>query len=449
MGLRCSWSNIRIQRIVELSILSFFLAFFWLCPARAQDTSLDQRIKKITDELKAQEKKLAAQERALKAQADAIEQQAAIVEAQRKQIVQLRDEAAKPQPKLTQIDASSPAPQPAQVAQARPEPPAAPPPPSPPSRPVGEAPKEEQQPQVIQSLPRGLAVLTPAQHFILTPSIEYTQATANRLVYEGVVIVPGINIGEVTASTDDRSIFAAVADIRYGITDRLEAELRVPVIFSDDRATVLSQGPQGSATQSLYLSNKGIGDINLGGRYQINDGADDWPIFIANLRSNLDTGVGPFNIRRNPAGIAQSVAIGSGFMGLQGGFSMLKITDPAVLYASASYIYQFPKNINQTIGTVAVGEVDPSNSVNATMGFGFAVNPDFSFSLGYNHYHVFPQITYLGGTRQTSTSLEVGTLNLGMAYRLRQNMSLNANFQFGVTADAPNMYMVISLPTSY
>src|SRR5215472_12805347 len=212
MVLRCGWFNARNQRIIGFAFLCLFLAFSWLCPARAQDTSLDQRIKKITDELKAQEKKLAAQERALKAQADAIAQQAATVEAQRKQIVQLRDEAAKPQPKPLQIDASSPAPQPAQVAQARPEP-ATPPPSSPPSRPVGEAPKEEQQPQVIQSLPRGLAVLTPPQHFILTPSLEYTQATANRLVYEGVVIVPGINIGEVTASTDDRSIFAAVADI--------------------------------------------------------------------------------------------------------------------------------------------------------------------------------------------------------------------------------------------
>jgi uncharacterized coiled-coil protein SlyX len=432
--------------------LSFliFCGCFWLCrPAEAQDTSLDQRLKKISDQLKAQEKKLADQERALKAQQAAIAEQAAIVEAQRKQLVRLRTETAQPQqPKLLQIDATVPPP-PAQVAQASPTP--APPPsqPSPPSRPVGEAPKEQQEPQVIQSLPQGLAVLTPAQHFILTPSIEYTQATANRLVYEGVVIVPGINVGEVTASTDDRSIFAAVADVRYGITDRLEAELRVPLIFSDDRATVLSQGPQGSATQSIYISGKGLGDINLGARYQINDGADDWPIFVANARTNLDTGIGPFNIKRNSAGIAESVALGSGFLGLQGGFSVLKVTDPAVLYGSVNYVYQLPKNINQTIGGVAVGEVDPSNSVNVTMGFGFAVNPDFSFSLGYAHSYVFPQVTYLGGTRQSTTSLEVGTLSFGMAYRVRQNMSLNANFQFGVTADAPNMYMIISLPTSY
>jgi hypothetical protein len=448
MGVRGDWSKTRNQRVIQVCTLAL-LGCLWLRPADAQDASLDQRIKKIADQLKAQEKKLADQDRTLKAQQAAIAEQAAIVEAQRKEIVQLRAEGAKPQPKALPVSESAPAPQPTQIVQTSPPPPAPSEQSSTPSRPVGEAPKEQQQPQVIQSLPRGLAVLTPAEHFTLTPSIEYTQATANRLVYEGVVIVPGINLGVVTASTDDRSIFAAVADVRYGITDRLEAELRVPLIFSDDRATVLRQGPQGSATQSLYLSNKGLGDINLGARYQINDGEDDWPIFVANARANFDTGIGPFNIKRNSAGIAESVALGSGFFGVQGGLSLLKITDPVVLYGSANYIYQLPKDINQTIGGVYVGRVDPSGSVNANFGFGFAVNPDFSFSLGYNHYYVFPQITYLGDTRQTTTSLEVGALTLGMAYRVRPDMSLNANFQFGVTADAPNMYMVISLPTTF
>jgi len=68
------------------------------------------------------------------------------------------------------------------------------------------------------------------------------------------------------------------------------------------------------------------------------------------------------------------------------------------------------------------------------MGMGFAVNPDFSFSLGYEHNHVFPQETELGTTLQHTTSLEVGAMTLGMAYRLSPTMSLNANFEFGVTA---------------
>jgi hypothetical protein len=393
-------------------ILAMAIAF----PAQAQDLSLEQRLKAITDQLKAQQERLAQQDRLLKAQQDAID-------AQRAQLVGLSARNVQTNPGATSLTTG----------------------------PVGEAPPKppEEPAQVIQSLPQGIAVLTPANHFTFMPSLEYTQSTNDRLVFEGVVIVPGINLGEVTASTDDRSIVSGVFDLRYGILDRLEIEARIPLTFSDDRATVLVQAPQGSATQSIYISNTGIGDVEFGARYQINAGRDDWPVFVANGRVKMDTGTGPFDVRRDTAGVAEQVALGSGFVGLEGGFSMLKVSDPVVLYASAMYVYQLPKDINQTIGSVLVGRVDPSNSVSATMGFGFAVNPDFSFSLGYEHNHVFPQQTELGTTVQTTTSLEVGAMTLGMAYRLSPTMSLNANFEFGVTAAAPDVRAVFSLPITF
>ena len=270
-------------------------------------------------------------------------------------------------------------------------------------------------------------------------------------MFRGVVIVPGINLGEVEASTDDRNIASFVADLRYGITDRLEVEVRVPYTYSDDRATVLVQqcGPTATATQSLYLQDSGIGDVEIGARYQINDGREDWPVFVANARVKTDTGMGPFDVRRDAAGIAQQVALGSGFWGVEGGFSMLKVTDPAVLFASANYVYAVPKDINQTIGNVFVGRVEPGDSVNANLGFGFAINPDFSFSLGYEHSYVFPQYTMLGNTKQTSDSLQVGAMTLGLAYRLNNNMSLNGNFEFGVTQNAPDVRAVFSMPTTF
>jgi hypothetical protein len=383
-------------------------------PARAQ-SDLEQRLKAITDQLKAQQEHLAQQERLLKLQQDAIE-------AQRGQIARLNARNVQANPGATAL-----------------------------TGPVGEAPPKppEEPPQVVQSLPQGIAVLTPANHFTLMPSLEYTQTTNDRLVFQGVVIVPGINLGEVTASTDDRSLVSSVIDLRYGVLDRLELEARIPFTFSDDRATVLVQGPQNSATQSIYISNTGIGDVEFGARYQINAGRDEWPVFVANGRVKMDTGTGPFDVRRDDAGIAREVALGSGFMALEGGFSMLKISDPVVLYASAMYIYQLPKDINKTIGTVLVGHVEPSNSVNATFGFGFAVNPEFSFSLGYEHNHVFPQETELGTTLQTTTSLEVGAMTLGMAYRLSPTISLNTNLEFGVTAAAPDVRAVFSLPITF
>jgi hypothetical protein len=321
---------------------------------------------------------------------------------------------------------------------------------SPPSTPVGQAPEQDNEPpQVIQSLPEGLAVLTPTGHFVLTPSIEYTHTANDRLVYRGVVIVPGINLGEVEASSDSRSIAVAVADVRYGLFDGFELEARVPFTWSDDRATVLSQGPSGSATQSLYLKDSGLGDVEVGARYQINRGLDEWPIFVANARVKMDNGMGPYDIKRDAAGIAQQIALGSGFVGLEGGFSFLKVSDPAVLFGSLTYIYQLPKDINQNIGGVFVGGVQPSSSIGLNLGFGFAVNPDFSFSFGYSHSYVLPQYTDLGGTQQHTTSIQVGALTMGIAYRLSQSLSLNTNFEFGVTSDAPDMRVVFSFPTTF
>ena len=417
-------------------------------PAEAQDAGIDKQLKEISAQLKAQESRLAAQERELKAQQEAIAKQAAVIDAQRSQLARLREQPVQPQPAALTMDAAPPAA--IQTAQAdsgvtrR-----TPPPTSTPTSPVGEAPKQDEPPQVVQSLPEGLAVLTPAEHFILSPSVEYTHTNNDRLVFRGVVIVPGINLGEVDASSDDRNIISSVLDVRYGITSRLEVEARVPFTFSDDRATVLTQGPNGSATQSIYLSNSGIGDVEFGARYQINNGRDDWPVFVANARVKTDTGLGPFDVKRDSAGIAQQVALGSGFLGLEGGFSVLKLTDPAVLFASVNYVYEMPKDINQTIGNVFVGRVDPGDSVNVNLGFGFAVNPDFSFSLGYEHSYVMPQYTMLGTTRQGTNALQVGALTVGMAYRVAPNISLNGNFEFGVTADAPDMRAVFSLPMTF
>jgi hypothetical protein len=372
-----------------------------------QNTSLAARVDALAAQVKQQEERLKAQERELAAA------RAALAQAQYQ--VRATQAAAPGRPPVTS--------------------------------PVGEAPAPEvQPPQVIQSLPEGLSVLTTAGHFVLTPSLEYTQTTSERLVYRGIVLVPGINIGAVDASTDDRNIVSAVGDLRFGLTDRLELEARVPFVYSDDRATILSQGPSGSATQSIYLQNNGIGDVELAARYQLNGGANDWPIFLGNMRVKSDTGVGPYDIARDSAGIAQEVALGSGFWTVEGGFSMLKLSDPAVLFGSVNYVHAIPKTIDKTIGGVLVGEVDPSDAVVATLGFGFAVNPELSFSLGYEHSYVMPQTTELGTTRQKTTSLQVGAMTLGMAYSLSPSISLNSNFEFGVTNAAPDLRAVFSVP---
>jgi hypothetical protein len=438
----------RVRRTSRCVFLQLSLVFACSGSGWAADAHFEKELQAIRSELRAQAKQLSLQKHLLTVQEGTLAKQAQIIEHQRNQIQAIPAVSATATAPGSEDRAVLPTGTPdrnrsAQVAALQTNP-------TLPTGPVGEAPKDaEKPPQVIQSLPEGLAVLTPRNSFVVTPSVEFTHTSNDRLVYRGVVIVPGINIGEVDASSDSRNILSAVADIRYGLTSRLELEARIPFVWSDDRATVLSQGPAGSATQSIYLQDAGIGDVEVGARYQINKGLDDWPIFLANARFKTDTALGPFDIKRDPAGIAQQVALGSGFMGLEGGFSVLKLTDPAVLFGSVNYIYNLPKDINQTIGSVLVGRVEPSNSISATMGFGFSVNPDFSFSMGYEHSYVLPQYTELGTTQQQTTSLQVGALTLGMAYRLSPSLSFNTNFEFGVTSDAPDMRVVFSMPTTF
>jgi hypothetical protein len=416
----------RAKRTLAVSLL-LGISLFSL-PAMAQDNAaLEQRLKDIEDQLKAQKQLLDAQGAVIAQQQKVLSGLGRV-----QQIPAATTWSGFQRPVVTTTEGT-------QIAQA-----------DTPNTPVGQAPEQsEEPPQVIQSLPEGLAVLTPTGQFVLTPSVEYTHTANDRLVYRGVVIVPGINLGAVEASSDSRSIAVMAADVRYGLFDGFELEARIPYTWSDDRATVLSQGPSGSATQSLYLQDSGLGDIEFGARYQINRGLDDWPIFVANAKIKLDNGMGPYDIKRDSAGIAQQIALGSGFMAVQGGVSFLKVSDPAVLFGSLTYVYQVAKDINQNIGGVFVGGVDPSSSIGMNLGFGFAVNPEFSFSFGYSHSYVLPQYTVLGGTQQHTNSIQVGSLTLGIAYRLSPKLSLNTNFEFGVTADAPDMRAVFSFPLTF
>ncbi|WP_447412426.1 hypothetical protein, partial [Clostridium perfringens] len=86
---------------------------------------------------------------------------------------------------------------------------------------------------------------------------------------------------------------------------------------------------------------------------------------------------------------------------------------PVVIYAGVSYLYQIPRNINRTVGGTLIGRVTPGGTASANVGFGFSINPRFSFSLGYSHSYIFPTSTELNGSRQRSTSSTVGALDFG------------------------------------
>lgn len=300
----------------------------------------------------------------------------------------------------------------------------------------------------LAAVPEEVAVLSPAGRASFDISAEYTRSSANRLVFRGVEIVPGLQIGVIEASEADRDTLGATIAGRYGITDRLEVDARIPYLKRSDTVTTVQQRDE-AVSRTIDLKGAGIGDVEAGVRYQLNGGEKGRPIFVVGLRAKSDTGEGPFDIPRDEFGVATRLATGSGFWGVEPSISMLYPSDPAVIFANLSYFAHLPKDINKTEGDILIGRVDPGDSIGMGIGFAFALNPRFSYSLGYKHNYIRPTSTELNDVTEKSKSLQVGALTFGLSYRVTNRFSLNGNFEFGVTEDAPDMRFVLRVPVVF
>jgi hypothetical protein len=319
-----------------------------------------------------------------------------------------------------------------------------------PDAPVGEAPPPEPAVEaMVAAVPEGQGVLTPKGRLTLDSSFEYTNSTANRLVFRGFELIPGLQVGLIEASDVDRDTLTGTVALRYGLTDRLEIEGRMPVMYRRDRIKVTQLRDEG-IVRTLKLEESDIGDAEIALRYQVNAPTEqNKMIGIASLRVKSTTGKSPFSVGFDSFGVATGLPTGSGFWGIQPGLSFLLPSDPVVIYGGMSFLYHLPKNVDRMVGDVLVGRVDPGDAASANVGFGFALNPRFSFSLGYNHTYIFPTEQVIGGTKQRSTHLQSGSFAFGMSYRLNERQSINFGLQMGATADAPGLSVVLRLPITF
>ena len=314
--------------------------------------------------------------------------------------------------------------------------------------PVGEAPPEAiSRRPAVAAVPQEQGVLTRPGSLVIEPSFQYLNSANDRLVFRGFELIPGIQVGLIEASRVRRDSLIGTAAVRYGLTSRIEIEGRIPYLYRNDRISVAQQREQG-IVREINLSEQGIGDAELSVRYQINRQRGQRPVWVAGVRVKSDTGKGPFDISYDEFGVATGLTTGSGFWGVQPSVSMLLPSDPVVIFGGLSYLYNIPKDVDKTVSGAPIGRVDPGDSISGSLGFGFALNPRFSFSLGYRHSYIMPTKTEIGGSIEKSDRLQAGSLTMGMSYRLTDKISANASFEFGVTEDAPDLGVTLRFPIS-
>lgn len=319
---------------------------------------------------------------------------------------------------------------------------------SPPIEPVGEAPPEEiKRRPAVAAVPQEQGVLTRAGTLVFEPSFQYVNSANDRLVFRGFELIPGIQVGLIEATRARRDTLIDTLAVRYGLTSRLEIEGRVPFLYRNDSISVAQQRDEG-IVREIKLDETGIGDAEFSLRYQLNQQRGQRPIWVAGLRVKSDTGKGPFDIGYDEFGVATGLTTGSGFWGVQPSLSMLLPSDPVVIFGGVSYLYHIGRDVDRIVSEAPIGHVDPGDSIGGSLGFGFALNPRFSFSLGYRHNYIEPTKTEIAGSVERSDRLQVGSLTFGMSYRLTERTTANASFEFGVTEDAPDLGITLRFPWS-
>lgn len=301
-------------------------------------------------------------------------------------------------------------------------------------------------------------VLTPRGKYVLEPGLQYSYSSSNRVSLVGYTIIPALTIGLIDVREVKRNTFTANLTGRWGITNRFEIEAKIPYVYRSDSVVTRPLNLTPSSQDEAFTSTgDGIGDIELTGRYQLNDGGIDRPYYIGTLRLKSRTGKDPFEVLTDDAAnpnahqIQKDLPTGSGFYTIQPGLTVLYPTDPAVFFGSISYQYNVKRSGvkgNFTSGEKDLGEIEPGGVFGFNFGMGLALNERSSFSIGYDHSSV-------GRTRQNgqyalnAVRTELGTLLLGYAYRIDKSTSLNVSVGAGVTRDTPDVTLSMRVPVSF
>jgi hypothetical protein len=338
----------------------------------------------------------------------------------------------------------------------------------PPVQVVGEAPDNPPDAPDVAVLADQGGVTTEQRRFSVESSVEYARADRSRVVFRGIEVPQSVLVGVFDINESRQDVLTAAVTARLGLTPRFELNARVPYVYRSDASVLspVSASPDNSdsaiGSRDFSVTGAGIGDVELGARYQLNTGANGRPLLIAGLQVLTPSGTNPFEVPRDDIGNARKSATGAGFWGVAPTITALLPSDPAVLFGTLGYTYNFGRNINRAIGDTTIERVRPGGEPSIGVGIGLALNSRTSVSFGYAHTMSFgtetrtrvldrtqPVPTLSDPIESTSRDLQLGRFLLGVSHRLDEIATLNWNLEVGATDDAADVRTTLRVPFNF
>ena len=218
----------------------------------------------------------------------------------------------------------------------------------------------------------------------------------------------------------------------YGVKDNISVGIGLPIITRRD------------AIRDLDLT--ALGDLDLRFRWQPRKAR------TGELRKTLfgnvsvPTGQSPYEID-----YLDELSSGNGYYSVGGGVNMSKVTDPVVLFGSASIDWNLEETeLDQDRGGGQVLEaVEPGVSAAFNLGMIYSVSYDVSLSFQYIQTTNFETTFVLNNESITAPETRTSTLEIGTGLRIRPDMILSLGFGIGLTRNAQDFSLTASIPVNY
>jgi len=222
-------------------------------------------------------------------------------------------------------------------------------------------------------------------------------------------------------------------ELSYGVRDNLTFTTSLPLVVKVD-------------SQS-NLKTAGLGDISFGARWQPVPLKRGLPISTLFASLSTATGDSPYEINPN-----EDLSTGKGYYSIAAGASVSKVTDPIVLFASASYAMNTNvSGLNQSRGGGRILQtVEPGDSIGVSMGMAYALNYDVSLTASYQQSFAFSTTYDFNNGDVVSTSAQTSALlNFSLGLRTSASRIVNISFGYGLTEDTPDVTLGLSMPIDF
>lgn len=237
------------------------------------------------------------------------------------------------------------------------------------------------------------------------------------------------NLDVVPSATHD---FTNAFSYDFGLLDNFTVGARVPLVVKYDTEDELN----------VY----DFGDISVTGRWQ------PFAYVPGKISTTLfgtlstKTGVSPFEIDIN-----EQLSTGSGYYSLGGGVSLSKVLDPVVVFGSVSATYNLPvDDLEQVRGARLLVEVEPGFGLSGSVGFAYSLSYDISLSISAQvSYSDETILTFSNGDQAMAQDQMSGFLSLSLGTRVSDTTIVNTSIGIGLTEDAPDFSLGVSLPINF